>query len=413
VEAIIITIGDELLIGHTVDTNAAFIASALNSIGISVKRKYIISDKKDEISTHVKQALSEVSIVLTTGGLGPTNDDITKKVLCELFNTELVLSEEALMQVKQFLEIRNLPLNKNNLGQAYIPQACTLLTNKYGTAPGMLFKKSESILISMPGVPHEMISLMTDEVLPAIKSLFSLDRIIHKVITVGGIAEAVLAEKLSEWENKLPEYIHLAYLPSPGVIKLRLSVYNSNDNHIHEVEHQANKLYKIIPDNIISMEGLSLTEVLGKILNQKSLTIGTAESCTGGAIASEITSIAGSSDYFKGSVVAYHNSIKENILNVSKSDLETYGAVSKQVAESMAKGIAELLKTDISIAVTGIAGPGGGTSEKPVGTVWIAISIKGKVLSKKYKFGNRRDTNIRRTVNAGILFLINEIKRMK
>lgn len=412
-EAIIITIGDELLIGHTVDTNAAFIASALNSIGISVKRKYIISDKKDEISTHVKQALSEVSIVLTTGGLGPTNDDITKKVLCELFNTELVLSEEALMQVKQFLEIRNLPLNKNNLGQAYIPQACTLLTNKYGTAPGMLFKKSESILISMPGVPHEMISLMTDEVLPAIKSLFSLDRIIHKVITVGGIAEAVLAEKLSEWENKLPEYIHLAYLPSPGVIKLRLSVYNSNDNHIHEVEHQANKLYKIIPDNIISMEGLSLTEVLGKILNQKSLTIGTAESCTGGAIASEITSIAGSSDYFKGSVVAYHNSIKENILNVSKSDLETYGAVSKQVAESMAKGIAELLKTDISIAVTGIAGPGGGTSEKPVGTVWIAISIKGKVLSKKYKFGNRRDTNIRRTVNAGILFLINEIKRMK
>jgi nicotinamide-nucleotide amidase len=413
VEAIIITIGDELLIGHTVDTNAAFIASALNSIGISVKRKYIISDKKDEISTHVKQALSEVSIVLTTGGLGPTNDDITKKVLCELFNTELVLSEEALMQVKQFLEIRNLPLNKNNLGQAYIPQACTLLTNKYGTAPGMLFKKSESILISMPGVPHEMISLMTDEVLPAIKSLFSLDRIIHKVITVGAIAEAVLAEKLSDWENKLPEYIHLAYLPSPGVIKLRLSVYNSNDNHIHEVEHQANKLYKIIPDNIISMEGLSLTEVLGKILNQKSLTIGTAESCTGGAIASEITSIAGSSDYFKGSVVAYHNSIKENILNVSKSDLETYGAVSKQVAESMAKGIAELLKTDISIAVTGIAGPGGGTSEKPVGTVWIAISIKGKVLSKKYKFGNRRDTNIRRTVNAGILFLINEIKRMK
>lgn len=412
-EAIIITIGDELLIGHTVDTNAAFIASALNSIGISVKRKYIISDKKDEISTHVKQALSEVSIVLTTGGLGPTNDDITKKVLCELFNTELVLSEEALMQVKQFLEIRNLPLNKNNLGQAYIPQACTLLTNKYGTAPGMLFKKSESILISMPGVPHEMISLMTDEVLPAIKSLFSLDRIIHKVITVGGIAEAVLAEKLSDWENKLPEYIHLAYLPSPGVIKLRLSVYNSNDNHIHEVEHQANKLYKIIPDNIISMEGLSLTEVLGKILNQKSLTIGTAESCTGGAIASEITSIAGSSDYFKGSVVAYHNSIKENILNVSKSDLETYGAVSKQVAESMAKGIAELLKTDISIAVTGIAGPGGGTSEKPVGTVWIAISIKGKVLSQKYKFGNRRDTNIRRTVNAGILFLINEIKRMK
>ncbi len=412
-EAIIITIGDELLIGHTVDTNAAFIASALNSIGISVKRKYIISDKKDEISTHVKQALSEVSIVLTTGGLGPTNDDITKKVLCELFNTELVLSEEALMQVKQFLEIRNLPLNKNNLGQAYIPQACTLLTNKYGTAPGMLFKKSESILISMPGVPHEMISLMTDEVLPAIKSLFSLDRIIHKVITVGGIAEAVLAEKLSDWENKLPEYIHLAYLPSPGVIKLRLSVYNSNDNHIHEVEHQANKLYKIIPDNIISMEGLSLTEVLGKILNQKTLTIGTAESCTGGAIASEITSIAGSSDYFKGSVVAYHNSIKENILNVSKSDLETYGAVSKQVAESMAKGIAELLKTDISIAVTGIAGPGGGTSEKPVGTVWIAISIKGKVLSKKYKFGNRRDTNIRRTVNAGILFLINEIKRMK
>ncbi|MDD4235785.1 MAG: competence/damage-inducible protein A [Bacteroidales bacterium] len=412
-EAIIITIGDELLIGHTVDTNAAFIASALNSIGISVKRKYIISDKKDEISTHVKQALSEVSIVLTTGGLGPTNDDITKKVLCELFNTELVLSEEALMQVKQFLEIRNLPLNKNNLGQAYIPQACTLLTNKYGTAPGMLFKKSESILISMPGVPHEMISLMTDEVLPAIKSLFSLDRIIHKVITVGGIAEAVLAEKLSDWENKLPEYIHLAYLPSPGVIKLRLSVYNSNDNHIHEVEHQANKLYKIIPDNIISMEGLSLTEVLGKILNQKTLTIGTAESCTGGAIASEITSIAGSSDYFKGSVVAYHNSIKENILNVSKSDLETYGAVSKQVAESMAKGIAELLKTDISIAVTGIAGPGGGTSEKPVGTVWIAISIKGKVLSQKYKFGNRRDTNIRRTVNAGILFLINEMKRMK
>ncbi|MDD2198949.1 MAG: competence/damage-inducible protein A [Bacteroidales bacterium] len=412
-EAIIITIGDELLIGHTVDTNAAFIASALNSIGISVKRKYIISDKKDEISTHVKQALSEVSIVLTTGGLGPTNDDITKKVLCELFNTELVLSEEALMQVKQFLEIRNLPLNKNNLGQAYIPQACTLLTNKYGTAPGMLFKKSESILISMPGVPHEMISLMTDKVLPAIKSLFSLDRIIHKVITVGGIAEAVLAEKLSDWENKLPEYIHLAYLPSPGVIKLRLSVYNSNDNHIHEVEHQANKLYKIIPDNIISMEGLSLTEVLGKILNQKTLTIGTAESCTGGAIASEITSIAGSSDYFKGSVVAYHNSIKENILNVSKSDLETYGAVSKQVAESMAKGIAELLKTDISIAVTGIAGPGGGTSEKPVGTVWIAISIKGKVLSQKYKFGNRRDTNIRRTVNAGILFLINEMKRMK
>ena len=412
-EAIIITIGDELLIGHTVDTNAAFIASALNSIGISVKRKYIISDKKDEISTHVKQALSEVSIVLTTGGLGPTNDDITKKVLCELFNTELVLSEEALMQVKQFLEIRNLPLNKNNLGQAYIPQACTLLTNKYGTAPGMLFKKSESILISMPGVPHEMISLMTDKVLPAIKSLFSLDRIIHKVITVGGIAEAVLAEKLSDWENKLPEYIHLAYLPSPGVIKLRLSVYNSNDNHIHEVEHQANKLYKIIPDNIISMEGLSLTEVLGKILNKQTLTIGTAESCTGGAIASEITSIAGSSDYFKGSVVAYHNSIKENILNVSKSDLHTYGAVSKQVAESMAKGIAELLKTDISIAVTGIAGPGGGTSEKPVGTVWIAISIKGKVLSQKYKFGNRRDTNIRRTVNAGILFLINEIKRMK
>lgn len=410
-EAIIITIGDELLIGHTVDTNAAFIASALNSIGISVKRKYIISDTREEISTHVKQALSEVSLVLTTGGLGPTNDDITKKVLCELFNTELVLSEEALRQVKQFLEIRNLPLNENNLGQAYIPKACKLLTNKYGTAPGMLFKESGSVLISMPGVPHEMISLMTDEVLPILKNTFCGDRIIHKVITVGGIAEAVLAERLSEWENKLPDYIHLAYLPSPGVIKLRLSVYKSNDNHIHEVEQQANKLYKIIPDNIISMQGLSLTEVLGNLLNEKSLTIGTAESCTGGAIASEITSISGSSNYFKGSIVAYHNSIKENILNVSKSDLDTYGAVSKQVAESMAKGVAELLKTDISIAVTGIAGQGGGTSEKPVGTVWIAVSVNGKLSSKKYLFGSRRDINIRRTVNTALLDIVNEIKK--
>jgi nicotinamide-nucleotide amidase len=412
VEAIIITIGDELLIGHTVDTNAAFIASALNGIGISVKRKYIISDTSEEISTHVKQAFSEVPLVLTTGGLGPTNDDITKKVLCELFNTELVLSEEALRQVKQFLEIRNLPLNENNLGQAYIPKACTLLTNKYGTASGMLFKESESVLISMPGVPHEMISLMTDEVLPILKNIFCGDRIIHKVITVGGIAEAVLAERLKDWEDELPDYIHLAYLPSPGVIKLRLSVYNSNDNHIHEVENQANKLYKIIPDKIISMEGLSLTEVLGNLLNEKSLTIGTAESCTGGAIASEITSISGSSDYFKGSIVAYHNSIKEDILGVDCGLIENYGAVSQHVAESMALGAAKLLKTDTSIAVTGIAGPGGGTSEKPVGTVWIAVSIKAKVLSQKYQFGNRRDTNIRRTVNAGILFLINELKRV-
>jgi nicotinamide-nucleotide amidase len=292
-----------------------------------------------------------------------------------------------------------------------LPKSCVPTTNKFGTAPGMWFERQDSVLVSLPGVPFEMKALMSNEVIPLVAKRWTLPNVVHKSITVGGIAEAMLAEKLSVWESELPEYIKLAYLPSPGIIRLRMSVYESDNAKDEQIIVHANKLKSIIPEHLISLNGLSLSEVIGKLLLEKQWNISTAESCTGGAIAAEITSVSGASDYFKGSVVAYHNSIKQNLLNVPSEYIENYGAVSKQVAESMANGVNKLLNTEISVAVTGVAGPTGGTTDKPVGTVWIATSIEGKISSKKYQFGNSRDINIQRTVNAALLNLIIELRR--
>jgi nicotinamide-nucleotide amidase len=396
-KAEILTIGDELLIGQTVDTNSAWIGAELSLAGFDIHKKTTVHDRRNDIL----EALSEVSgksdVVIITGGLGPTSDDITKPALCEFFNTRLVMDNEVLLMVESMMKRRNFPMNDNNRKQAEVPETCKVLTNAAGTAPGMWFEKDGTIFVSLPGVPAEMKYIMNTHVLPELKKLFTSQTIIHRNIMTYGAPEARLAELLSGFEDELPSSVRIAYLPSYGIIKLRLTGTGNNEGIVKElVDNQVNKLYKVIPELIYGENEESLAMVVGRLLKEKKKTLCTAESCTGGNISHLITSIAGSSDYFTGSVIAYDNRIKIQILSVDKKILEEEGAVSEPAVRSMAEGARKLMETDYSVATSGIAGPSGGTGDKPVGTLWIAVASRSGTIAEKHTFGTDRIANITR-----------------
>ncbi|NLA23974.1 MAG: CinA family nicotinamide mononucleotide deamidase-related protein [Bacteroidales bacterium] len=410
-DVIIITIGDELLTGHTVDTNSAWMGINLNEKGFSIRKRISIRDNREDIIVAFDEALAEEDIVLVTGGLGPTSDDITKPVLCEYFNTELVLHEESLNLIKGFMKRRGYELIQTNYNQAMVPAACSVLLNKMGTAPGMWFEKNGKILVSMPGVPYEMEYLMNTEVIPRLLEKFKPRQVLHRWAITQGIAEAFLADRLKDFESKLPDYIRLAYLPSLGIIKLRLSVYEASQNEENILEEKYADLQELVSDKIIGTSNDSLSELVGKQLLKANKTLALAESCTGGYIAHVITQISGSSAYFNGGVVAYSNEAKIDVLGVNSETIEQFGAVSIATAKEMAEGVRKKIKSDFGIATTGIAGPTGGTAEKPVGTVCIAIASETGTWADKIVFSSDRTNNIIRSANTALgqlIRLINE-----
>jgi len=405
-KAEIINIGDELLIGQVVNTNASWMAAQLSKAGIRVVQETTIADDDGAIKSSLDRAFERADIVLISGGLGPTKDDITKKSLTEYFGAKLVFHEPTYEQVKKIFAARNFPVSEINRQQAMIPDKCTPLFNKNGTAPGMWFEKEGKIAVSMPGVPFEMKAIMEEQVLPKLIRHFNLGAILHKTVMTTGMPESMLAEKIKTWEENLPAHIKLAYLPQPGIVRLRLSVKGKDGDRLRaDIEEQVGKLQQIIPEIIYGYDDVLLEEVVGQLLRQKGQTVATAESCTGGYIAHLITSISGSSDYFEGSVVSYSNRIKTEILGVSEKTLETYGAVSREVVTEMAEGARQKLKTGYALAVSGIAGPTGGTKEKPVGTVWIALAGPEGTEAQLFHFGEHRGRNIRRSALAALNML--------
>jgi nicotinamide-nucleotide amidase len=401
----IISIGDEILIGQITNTNAQWMAQQLNLIGISVKQISTVGDNRDDIIRIFSEAKNRADIILITGGLGPTNDDITKQCLCEFFNTKLIFNEQCFEDVTRIFAERNLEMPAINRGQAEIPENCIPIRNKNGTAPGMWFESNPNgiIFVSLPGVPYEMKAMMSDFVIPELQKKFNKNFIVHKTVHTQGIGESSLAEKIKEWEDSLAKHeIKLAYLPAPGQVKLRLSAEGINQEKIiQSIDKKITELRQIIPGYIFAIEEFgkepeTLEKVIGEILRQKKKTLAVAESCTGGYIAHLITSIAGSSDYFNGGIIAYSNEIKINVLKVDAKTLDDNGAVSKEVAEQMSDGVRKRLKADFGISTTGIAGPTGGSTEKPVGTVWVSVASEDKIISEKFNFGNNRERNIRR-----------------
>jgi nicotinamide-nucleotide amidase len=394
----IITIGDELLIGQVVDTNSAWMAQRLNEIGIKVKQITSVSDDEEHIKSALNEAKKRADIILITGGLGPTNDDITKYTLCKYFKSNLRFDEEAFMNVERIFKARGREVTEVNRKQAEVPEKCDVIQNANGTAPGMWFDIKDKIFISMPGVPHEMKPMMKGYVLPELKLRFNTNKIYHKTILTQGIGESHLAEKISDWEKNLPKHIRLAYLPAPGLVRLRLSGEGDNEETLkEEINDLVNKLQPLAGEFIYGYDDDTLEKLIGDLLRNKNKTISTAESCTGGYIAHRITTVPGSSDYYMGSVVAYANDIKENFLNVSHATIEMHGAVSEEAVLEMAQSVRTKFQTDCSIAVSGIAGPGGGTEEKPVGTVWLAIVTNNKTFTKKLSLGNHRQRVIMET----------------
>lgn len=395
----IITIGDEILIGQIVDTNSAWMGQELNKAGIKVKQITSVSDDRIHILTALKEAKERAKLVLITGGLGPTKDDITKKTLCEYFGVSLTLHEPTLNNVKRIFEARGRKeITEINRKQAEVPSNCEALINLKGTAPGMWFEEEGVVYVSMPGVPYEMKYLMESEVIPRLKEKFKTPQIIHRTILTQGAGESYLSEKIADWEDSLPGHMKLAYLPSPGMVRLRLSATGEDFTTLfHEVNERVEDLLPQIDDYVYGFENTSLEEVIGKQLRKKRKTIATAESCTGGYISHLLTSVPGSSAYYQGSIIAYSYEIKESELGVLPETLDKYGAVSEQTVIEMVKGIKGKFKTDYAIACSGIAGPDGGTDEKPVGTVWIAIATPEKIHTKKFQLGTDRKRVIEET----------------
>ncbi|MBO7651160.1 MAG: CinA family nicotinamide mononucleotide deamidase-related protein [Bacteroidales bacterium] len=421
----IIIIGDEILIGQVVDINSSWISREMNKIGFRTETVITVGDDGKSISDAIDRCLEVADVVFMTGGLGPTKDDITKKVICEKFGTELVLNEAVLANVAEMLGRRGIALTENNRGQALVPATATVVNNAVGTAPGIMMEVPSNslpersrrvelvgrnkLLFSMPGVPFEMRYLMEHEIIPLIKKHYNLKPVFHKTLLLTGIAESILAEKISDWEDSLAENVKLAYLPAYSSIRLRLSVYQPDDTTESYINAKVEELKRIVPENIIAYEDIKLEELVGKLLNDRHCTVATAESCTGGKVASLITSVSGSSEYYKGSVVSYCNEVKADVLGVSRADLEKYGAVSSTVAEQMASGVRKLLGVDYAVSTTGIAGPTGGSDEKPVGTVWIAVATPTRVVSRKYVFGKDRSINIERFAASALSMLIVEM----
>ena len=413
IKATIITIGDEILIGQIVDTNSVSIAKHLNRAGITVAEKISIGDTAEQIEQTLRRALDATQVVIITGGLGPTKDDITKYTLARFFDSDFREDSEVAQHVKRMLEARGIVYNELNHSQALVPEKCKVLFNHHGTAPGMWFEdRSGGVIVSLPGVPFEMEHLMEDEVMPRLKAHFALHANIHRTMITAGLAESMLAERIAAWEDKLPTYIKLAYLPAPNVVRLRLSVYNiANEEEVQqEIESLFAELNDIIPQHIVGFEDATMQALVHDILCQRQLTLATAESCTGGAIASRFTAMAGASAYFNGGVIAYANEVKCNILGVSNNDIEQQGAVSETVARQMAEGARRALQSDYAIATTGIAGPTGGSAEKPVGTVWMAVATPTRTITSLRNCGTDRGQIINRAAAYAIEMLYHELK---
>lgn len=403
VKASVITIGDELLIGQTIDTNSAWIAQELNKIGIWVHRRVAVGDEWNDIIHSLKEEELLSDIIFITGGLGPTADDITKPLLCHYFGGKLVVDEGALANVKHIFEdILKRPLIERNLKQAEVPDVCRVIQNKRGTAPGMWFDKEGKIFISMPGVPHEMKGMMTHEIIPSLQDMFELEPIHHRTLLTAGIGESFLAERISDFEAQLPSNIKLAYLPNYGMVKLRLSAKGGGPKIEAELEAEFDMLKSRVQDVMVIDKDQTLQEVVGDLLAKSGKTIGTAESCTGGYLAHLLTSIAGSSQYFQGSVISYANEVKEDILGVDPATIKQFGAVSRETAVQMVKGALKSLKTDFVIITTGIMGPGGGTPEKPTGTVWVGLGYGEHVETHPFHFRFDRQRNMELTAAHGL-----------
>ena len=432
-KAEIITIGDELLIGQVVDTNSAWMAERLNEVGIALHQITSVHDDRQHILTAMEEAFSRADIVLTTGGLGPTKDDITKHVMCEYFHTTLVEDPRVREHIHILYQERPDVLNRLTATQWMVPACATILPNRVGSAPIMVFEKrgkrlevkgdeakgeGKKLLIAMPGVPHEMQIAMTEQVIPYIRLKAKGDEargekleageIIHKTMLLSGIPESTLAIRIEEWENALPSYMHLAYLPKDGMIRLRLSSYG--EATAEEMNQQIELLRPLISDYLLATEDLPLETILGNLLKQHGQTISTAESCTGGRLAAALNAQSGSSAYYMGSVVAYDNSIKEQVLGVKHTTLEEYGAVSEQTVREMAEGVRALMQTDYAIATSGIAGPTGGTTDKPVGTVWIAWATPNGTYAKCFRLGTLREQITQRAVTTALVHLIRIIR---
>ena len=402
----IITIGDEILIGQIVDTNSSFMAKELSKMGFSIAHMVAVADRKEEIQLALEESFNKSNLILITGGLGPTKDDITKNVLSDFFEMHLVFDPSVFTDVENIISHRANAINDLNRQQAYVPDGCTVIHNKVGTAPAMWFEKHNHIVVSMPGVPQEMKWLMENEILERLKNYYQTPAIIHENVIVCGYPESVLAEKIEDWEDKLPDFISLAYLPNLSFVKLRLSGILTDKQELKGImSQQIEKLTVLLGDAIFAYEDTPMEVLIGRWLKEKNKTLSVAESCTGGNMAHLITSVSGSSDYFCGGVVAYSNQIKQSVLGVPVNLLEKYGAVSQQVVESMAQNVMNLMHTDFGVATSGIAGPLGGTEEKPVGTVWICVCSKGEIKSKCFRFGNIRERNIERATYAAFTML--------
>ena len=399
----IITIGDELLIGQVIDTNSAWMAQELNKAGIRVKRRVAVGDVWDDIWQALDEEAAQVDVILITGGLGPTADDITKPLLCKYFGGTLVQNEAALQNVTYlFTKVFNRELTPRNIKQADVPDTCTVLQNKRGTAPGMLFKKAGKIFVSMPGVPHEMQGMMTDDVIPLLQKEFEVAHISHRTLLTFGIGESMLADMIQDFEEALPSNIKQAYLPNYGMVRLRLTATGiDNKETENQIQHHFNKLQELVKEFLVTNEDIPMEKILGNLLLQKNKTLATAESCTGGYIAHLITLIPGSSSFYKGTIVSYDNAVKTSLLKVPEDMLAQNGAVSEPVVVQMVKGILQNIPTDYAIAVSGIMGPDGGSADKPVGTVWIAVGNAQKQITQQLHFRFNRQRNIQLTaVNA-------------
>ncbi|MBO5331035.1 MAG: CinA family nicotinamide mononucleotide deamidase-related protein [Alistipes sp.] len=413
-KATIITIGDEILIGQIVDTNSVSIAKHLNAAGITVHEKISIGDTAPQIEQTLAHALAQTEVVIITGGLGPTKDDITKFTLAKIFSSGMHEDKRVADHVRTMLERRGIEYNALNQSQAMVPDCCTVLFNAHGTAPGMWFEDAEDrVTVSLPGVPFEMEHLMEDEVMPRLKAHFALHANIHRTMITAGLPESMLAARIEQWEDALPENIKLAYLPAPNIVRLRLSAYDAEDGEAmrQQIDAEFEKLYKIIPEHIVGFENATMQELVHKILIERGLTLSTAESCTGGTIASRFTAMAGASAYFLGGVVAYANEAKRDILGVNYDNITHYGAVSEQVVRQMAEGARRITGADYAIATSGIAGPAGGSAEKPVGTVWMAVATPTQTIATLRNCGTDRGQIINRASAYAIEMLYNQLKQ--
>lgn len=408
--AALISIGDELLIGKTINTNSAWLGEHLSAVGFNIHCVETIGDERQQIIETLTRLTADNEIVIITGGLGPTNDDITKLVLCEFYQTELEFNQQAYDGMARYVYARNQEINEKNLTQAQFPKTARLVPNPCGTASGMWFEKNGRVVVSLPGVPYEMKDMMTESVIPWLQEKFELPAMYHRHIIVTNIAESKLAEMISDWENQLPKQIHLAYLPVPGLVKLRMSCTAETQERAHElVAQEEQKLRAIINQYICAFDDETMEQRVGALLLKHHATVSTAESCTGGNISRSLTRVSGSSAYYWGSIISYDNSVKVNQLNVDQQIIEQFGVVSEQVVKTMATEVRKKLGTTYGVATSGIVGPSGGSNEKPVGTVWIAVASDCNVIAQKFLFEKNRERNMDRATVAALVMLQNLI----